>query len=320
MLSTTDNDGTFAFNLIGNAFGQSVIGNNGNNYLDGGGGADLIQGRGGNDTLIVDADDIVMESVGGGIDTVAAKVSYVLTAGQEVEILSTTDNGGTAAIVLIGNGFGQSVVGNAGANYLDGGGGADALIGLGGNDTLIVDSADDVVMEAAGGGADTVAAMASYILTAGQEVETLSTTDNAGTAAINLIGNGFGQAVVGNAGANVLNGGGGSDFLRGFGGADTFAFNTALGAGNVDTIADMVTGVDRISLDDSVFTGLALGTLSAANFRQASSAQDADDRIIYDATTGALLFDADGNGAGAAIQFATITPFTPMTSNDFFVV
>ena len=39
-----------------------------------------------------------------------------------------------------------------------------------------------------------------------------------------------------------------------------------------------------------------------------------------DGRAGALLFDADGNGAGAAIQFATITPFTPMTSNDFFVV
>ena len=61
MLSSTDNSGTAAFNLIGNSFGQSVIGNNGNNYLDGGGGADLLQGRGGNDTLIVDADDVVME-------------------------------------------------------------------------------------------------------------------------------------------------------------------------------------------------------------------------------------------------------------------
>ena len=126
--------------------------------------------------------------------------------------------------------------------------------------------------------------------------------------------------MIGNAGANILNGFGGNDVLQGLGGADTFAFNTALGAGNVDTIADMVSGVDRISLDNSVFAGLPLGTLSAANFRQAPTAQDADDRIIYDAATGALYFDADGNGAGAAVQFATLTPFTPLTSNDFFVV
>ena len=79
-----------------------------------------------------------------------------------------------------------------------------------------------------------------------------------------------------------------------------------MGGGNVDTLADLATG-DRILLDDAVFTGLAPGALAAAAFRYGASAQDADDRIIYDPTTGNLFFDADGNGGGAQVLFAVLT-------------
>ena len=73
---------------------------------------------------------------------------------------------------------------------------------------------------------------------AGVSVELLSTDNNAGTAAINLTGNELANMLVGNAGANVLDGGPATTSCIGLGGADTFAFTTALGAGNVDTIAD----------------------------------------------------------------------------------
>jgi Ca2+-binding RTX toxin-like protein len=207
VLSTTDNNGTAAINLVGNEFGQSVIGNNGSNYLNGAGGADVMIGRGGDDTYIVDnPGDVIVEAGGQGFDNVAAGVSYVLTAGAEVEVLSTTDNNGTAAINLVGNEFGQSIIGNNGSNYLNGAGGADVMIGRGGDDTYIVDNPGDVIVEAGGQGFDNVAAGVSYVLTAGAEIEVLSTTDNNGTAAINLVGNEFGQSVIGNAGSNVLDG------------------------------------------------------------------------------------------------------------------
>jgi len=252
---------------------------------------------------------------------VLASTSYTLSAGAEVEKLTTTDNFGTAAINLTGNALDQAIYGNDGVNVLTGGGGSDDLIGLGGNDWYYVDSASDHVFESAGGGSDRVLASTSYTLAAGAEVEKLTTTDNFGTGAIDLTGNGAGQAIYGNDGANVLDGKGGIDDLIGAGGADIFAFTTAIGpgTGNVDTIHDFVSGVDRISLDDAVFTAIAPGTLSASAFVLGTAAQDADDRILYDAGSGHLLYDADGSGAGTALLFATLTGGPAIVAADIFV-
>ena len=73
-------------------------------------------------------------------------------------------------------------------------------------------------------------------------------------------------------------------------------------------------------LDDAVFTGLSMGALPAGAFVVGTAAQDADDRIIYDQATGKLWFDADGNGAGAAILFATLGTGLGITAGDFVVI
>lgn len=46
---------------------------------------------------------------------------------------------------------------------------------------------------------------------------------------------------------------------------------------------------------------------------------DAFDRIMYETDTGRLYFDADGSGAGACVQFATLAANLALTSADFFV-
>ncbi len=45
-----------------------------------------------------------------------------------------------------------------------------------------------------------------------------------------------------------------------------------------------------------------------------------NDHVIYNPATGALIYDADGNGAGAAVQFATLAHNLALTNADFFLV
>ena len=104
-------------------------------------------------------------------------------------------------------------------------------------------------------------------------------------------------------------------------GADTFAFTTALGGGNVDTIADFASGSDKIALDDAIFTGIGgPGALNPNAFFAGTAAHDADDRIIYDRPPAQLFYDADGNGAGAAVQFATFAGSVALGTADFLVI
>jgi Ca2+-binding RTX toxin-like protein len=321
-LSAIDWSQTSALNLTGNDIANLIEGNAGANVINGGGGADRMVGFGGNDIYVADnAGDIITESAGQGTDIVYAVASYALNAGASVERLSAIDWTQTSAMNLTGNEIAQLVEGNAGANVLNGAGGADTLVGFAGNDIYVVDNAGDMVFEGAGGGTDTVYAVANFTLNAGAQVERISSIDWSQTGALDLGGNELANTLEGNAGANTLNGGGGNDVLVGFGGADNFAFTTALGAGNVDLIADFQGGTDKIQLDDAVFSGIGgLGTLNANAFFAGSAAHDADDRIVYNSSTGQLFFDADGNGAGAAVLFATLQGAPSLSASDFAVI
>ncbi len=321
-LSAVDWSQTDALDLTGNGFANLIEGNAGVNVLNGAGGADVMIGFGGDDIYVVDdAGDVVIEAPGGGNDVVYALAGYALTMGSAIERLSAIDWSQTDALDLTGNELANLIEGNAGVNVLNGAGGADTLVGFGGDDIYVVDNAGDVVIESAGGGSDVVYALANYTLNAGADVERLSSIDWSQTTALNLTGNELANLIEGNAGANVIDGGGGNDVLVGFGGADTFAFTTALGAGNVDLIADFSVADDTIALDDAVFTQLGgPGALSASAFVTGTAAADADDRIIYNSATGQLFYDADGNGAGAAVLFATLQGAPVLTASDFMVI
>jgi uncharacterized delta-60 repeat protein len=134
-------------------------------------------------------------------------------------------------------------------------------------------------------------------------------------------GLGGADIIKGGAGNDALVGGGGNDKLTGGTGADKFVFDAGL-ASNKDSILDFSASQgDRIVLDNDIFAKLGTPkTLGASNFAL-GSAHDSNDYIVYNASTGALYYDVDGNGATAAIQFATVgTTLHPSLNNTNFVI
>ncbi|MBB3019114.1 Ca2+-binding RTX toxin-like protein [Microvirga lupini] len=112
----------------------------------------------------------------------------------------------------------------------------------------------------------------------------------------------------------------GSDVLIGGAGKDTFTFDTTPSSKNVDVIVDFNVADDTIRLNDTAFTKLSYGKLSAGSFVVGTKASDSNDRIIYDSNTGALSYDADGSGSGAAVKFAVIENHAKLTAADFLVI
>ncbi|HEV2746679.1 MAG TPA: M10 family metallopeptidase [Allosphingosinicella sp.] len=235
----------------------------------------------------------------------------------------------------VGGAGNDLLLGNAAANRLDGGGGADRMAGGLGDDVYLVDHASDRALEgASGGGTDMVRSSAGFTLAAGLETLVLTGAAAAGTGnalANRILGNAAANLLAGERGADLLEGGGGNDRLfgglgndrlRGGAGEDLFYFDAALHRSlNVDRILDFAAADDTIRLDLDVFTGIAAdGRLAAAAFRASAEAQDSTDRILYDAATGRIFYDADGSGEAAAILFARVAPGTELGAADFQAV
>lgn len=229
--------------------------------------------------------------------------------------------------------------GGVGNDTLDGGTGSDTMIGGKGNDTYYLgyDAKDVIDDQGAASDVDTVIMpylITSYTLPKGIENGTIA----AGTSNSNLTGNTGNNELTGNAGNNTLNGavgrdslfggvgndvllgGTGNDTLSGGAGKDIFKFNAALTA-NTDKISDFVVADDTIQLDNAFFKKFtATGVLNAGSFVKGEAAQDSNDYIIYNSTTGAVSYDADGNGAGAAVQIAVLGSNLSLTNADFVVI
>ena len=318
---------TGGINMTGSASGETIQGTAFNDTINGKGGNDSLRGGLGNDTYIIDNVGVVItENLNEGIDTVKSGISYTLPL--NVENLTLT---GTLAINGTGNDLNNKLTGNSAANQLNGGlgndtldgkAGADNMIGGLGNDNYIVDNAGDIVTENLNEGTDKISSSITRTLPA--NVENLTLT---GASAVNGNGNGLANILIGNSAANQLSGGAGNDTLdggtgnntlTGGGGQDTFKFTNA---GHIDAITDFVVVDDTIQLENAVFTALiTTGPLAAGQFKIGTLASDANDFIIYNNITGALLYDADANSAGVATQIATVGVGLAMTNADFVVI
>ena len=155
-------------NLVGSAFADTLIGDGEANVLDGGAGNDTLDWRRRADKLI------------GGNGSRYRELRDLRGGGQREPGRGAATGGDAAGDTfssienLVGSAFGDTLTGNAGANRLDGRGGADTMAGGAGNDTYVVDNVADKVIEAAGGGIDTI--VSSIAITLGADVENLELT------------------------------------------------------------------------------------------------------------------------------------------------
>jgi Ca2+-binding RTX toxin-like protein len=293
-------------NVVGSMFSDTIIGDGGANRLEGGAGDDILRGAIGADALIG----------GAGSDT----ASYEDNQGSVFVNLSTGQGFNNAAQGdsfdsienLTGSIFADYFIGSDGANILDGGAGNDVLIGGLGADALIGGTGIDTASYEDNQGAVFVNLTLGQGFGNAAEGDTFSSIEN-------VIGTVFYDTFIGDANDNRLDGARGNDMLTGAGGADTFVFDSILAPNNIDTITDFTHGVDHIELAQSIFTALGMGALAADAFTT-GVATTAAQHILYDTETGALSYDADGSGAGAAIQFATLQQHLALTGTDFQVV
>ncbi|MCW5738301.1 MAG: FG-GAP repeat protein [Enhydrobacter sp.] len=294
--------GAADLNGTGNAVANVLIGNTGDNVLDGGSGDDTLAGGDGKDTaayasatggVVVDLTITGPQNTGGaGTDTVNDIENLTGSAHAD----SLTGNGGRNVLrgldgndVVSGGDGDDTLDGGLGDDTANGGGGADMLRGREGNDTLDGGLGDDTAN--GGGGNDIIAG---------------------GSGNDTLAGGGGDDSLAGGAGANTLTGGGGND---------TFVFDSPLVAGVITTVTDLSAGADTVALARTVFTQVGpAGPLAANRFFIGSTAHESDDRILYNAASGALLYDPDGTGLQAATQFATVTPGLALTAGDFRIV
>ncbi|WP_164886837.1 beta strand repeat-containing protein [Piscinibacter defluvii] len=275
--------GSASIDATGNSGANVLSGNAGDNRLDGQGGADTASYSGAAGAVVVDLDNGDAQDTGGaGVDTLVS-IEH-----------------------LVGSTFGDTLLGNAAANRLDGGAGDDLLIGAAGNDTYTVDHGDDQIVEAGGGGTDTVRSSVSWTL--GAELENLTLL---GTANLNATGNAVGNVLTGNRGNNVLSGGGGVDTASYAGalagvkvGLDKTGPQSTGGAG-VDTL---------VSIENLTGSGRA-DTLHGNGGTNVLDGGDGTDTLSYARAAGAVTVSlateaaqaTGGAGTDTVLQFENLT-------------
>ena len=162
----------------------------------------------------------------------------------------------------------------------------DIINAQGGNDTLLTHGGDDILRGNSG----------NDIMLAGSGSDSL----------------------FGGSGSDALLGGIGNDTLTGGSGGDVFRFDSPLEG--IDTITDFVVADDTIQIN-GFGGGLTVGAaITSAQFALGSAAADANQRFIYDQTTGSLSFDADGIGVTAQVQIATLSIGLAMTNANISVI
>jgi Ca2+-binding RTX toxin-like protein len=158
----------------------------------------------------------------------------------------------------IGSSSDDYLLGSADADYFIGGAGNDTMVGGAGNDTYEVDSLNDVLIDGANEGVDTIKSSITYTLSSNFENLTL-----VGAAAINGTGNSGDNVIIGNGADNILNGEIGADAMSGGAGNDFYYVDDAgdqtneVANGGADTVQASLSWTLASNVESLVLFGAA---------------------------------------------------------------
>jgi serralysin len=247
---------------------------------------------------------------------------------------------GSTFEMFLGSAKNDHLTGYNGLIRIDGGGGNDTIVsnntqelfGGAGNDLLVVGGLKHVID--GGVGIDT----ASYTfmglgVTVDLNVQGEQNVGLTGTHTLtgieNLIGSANDDTFVGDGNINRLEGGMGSDTLTGGLGNDTFIYNAAAEGG--DDITDFGAGIDKIQISKAGFgiaNSVAVGGSGQNSFNNeyfvanatGQATKGGHGQFVYDTSSSTLYWDADGTGAGAAVEIAAFGNNYVLKATDFTLV
>ncbi|HEX7053982.1 MAG TPA: hypothetical protein VF211_08640 [Burkholderiales bacterium] len=323
-INGTEGDDT----LVGTEQPETINGLGGNDSIIGNEGADRLNGGDGNDTLdgwdapfastdsntevldgglgddwfrVDNAGDVLVDP--GGVDTVVAKnTSWTLAAGFENLVMNNGEF--ESRLDGIGNDLDNLLDGRSGNVMTTGGDGWHVYFeGRLGDDTLLGSVQEDTLL--GGEGDDSLA----------------------GDTGFDTMHGGIGNdALDGGFGDDSLAGGAGNDTLTGNDDFDFFVFDVAPGGANADVVTDFTSATDAIQLDGTVHANSGpSGRFASGDGRfhaaaGANAGHDADDRVVYNTSTGQLWYDADGSGSGTAQLVATLQGAPALSATDILIV
>ncbi len=284
--------------------------------------------------------------VAGGGSTTPTAGPDTLTGTAAADTINGLDGNDTIA----GGGGDDRLLGSAGGDSLNGGAGNDVLIGGSGDDTMrggagddlyYVDTAGDVVIEAASAGADIVRAQVDYVLT--DNVEELfiggAGRDGTGNGLANTLhgsgsnntllglagddtirGGGGRDTIDGGAGADLVDGGAGKDTLTGGAARDVFQFRDG-DFGATRALADLITDFSHADAEKIHLSLVDANTTAGANQAFAWIGNGAftgvAGQLHYAQAGGNTYVEGDTNGDGAADFVIALTGTVNLVASDF---
>jgi Ca2+-binding RTX toxin-like protein len=272
-------------NLRGGLGNDTIRGGLGNDYIYGDEGSDIIYGD--------DGDDFISGDGSSSHNTETDTLTYIDLPFYVAVDLSITNGQATNA-----GGYDtiRGIEKLVGTNFNDRLYGSDVnekIYGMKGNDDVRGGQGNDVL----DGGNDTALG---------------------GEGKDSIFGETGADKLFGDAGDDSLYGGSGKDVLNGGIGKDRFYFREALIANNTDKIVGYKAADDTIMLAKSVFKALG-ATVTRDEFYTGSGAHDASDHIIFNKSTGALIYDSNGSASGGATVFAMLDKGLSLTYADFLM-